>query len=159
MLPSPLYFYNEKFPIYFFKFAEIHIISFWIVLITPIKWWSSRTFFSFTNPIKQMFTVQVIPAHLWWSIKHNTVLNSFIIIRFIFIPVLINYLCGKHSSFTTCFERNGSNWDFCLSVSGSHQPKQLIYAIKSSESSDQAGEVLLICSLSITSQRWKDYTF
>lgn len=97
-----------------------------------------------------MFTAQVVPAHLGRSIKHNTVFEFFMVVGFIFIPILINYLCRKYISITVWFERSGNNWDCHRNtISGSHHLKYLVYGInRSSDRSEGAVTVMLISSLS-----------
>lgn len=97
-----------------------------------------------------MFTAQAIPAHLRWSIKHNTIFKFFMVVGFIFIPVLINYLCWKYIWITMWFKLSGSNRDcHCNTISGSHHLKYLVYGInKGSDRSERAVKVMLISSLS-----------
>lgn len=75
--------------------------------------------------------------------------NFFMVVGFICIPVLINYLCGKYISITMRFKLSGSD---CVcrhhTISGFHHPKHLFCGIKrSSESSERAVEVMPISSL------------
>lgn len=97
-----------------------------------------------------MFTAQVIPAHLGWSIKHNTMFKFFMVVGLIFLPVLINHLCWKYISITVWFKLNRSNWDcHCDTISVSHYLKHLFYGIsRSSNRPERTVEIWMVRFLS-----------
>lgn len=68
------------------------------------------------------------------------------IVEFIFIPVLINYLCWKYISITMWFELSGSNWDCHYNtISGSHHLKYPVYGInRSSDRFESTAKVMII---------------
>lgn len=84
--------------------------------------------------------------------------NFFMVVGFILIPVLINYLCGKYISITMCFKLCGSD---CVchhhTISGFHHPKHLFYGIK--RSSEGCGSHADQLTLPLAPQRrWKNFT-